>query len=59
LNLFPALGGKQQTHQYSLQLGYTLGVNKLTNNFSFTFTGPITNYATTSPTPMTSRRLSG
>ncbi len=37
LNLFPALGGKQQTHQYSLQLGYTLGVNKLTNNLSFTF----------------------
>ena len=37
LNLFPALSGKQQTHQYSLQLGYTLGVNKLTNNFSFTF----------------------
>ncbi len=33
LNLFPELGGKQQTHQYSLQLGYTLGINRLTNNF--------------------------
>ncbi|HEY1414036.1 MAG TPA: carboxypeptidase-like regulatory domain-containing protein, partial [Rhodopila sp.] len=26
VNLFPEFGGKQQTHQYSLQLGYTLGV---------------------------------
>jgi hypothetical protein len=34
VNLFPDLGGKQQTHQYSLQLGYTLGVGRLTNNFT-------------------------
>ena len=32
LNLFPALGGKQQTHQYAAQLGYTLGIDRLTNN---------------------------
>jgi hypothetical protein len=34
VNLFPDLGGKQQTHQYSLQLGYTLGIKRLTNNFT-------------------------
>ena len=34
VNLFPELGGKQQTHQYSLQLGYTLGIKRLTNNFT-------------------------
>ncbi len=34
VNLFPELGGKQQTHQYSLQLGYTIGVKRLTNNFT-------------------------
>ena len=34
LNLFPQLGGKQQVSQHSAQLGYTLGVNKLTNNFN-------------------------
>lgn len=33
LNLFPALGGKEQTHQNSLQLGYMLGHRRLTNNF--------------------------
>jgi len=32
LDLFPDLGGKQQTHQYSLQLGYSLGKGRLTNN---------------------------
>ena len=32
LSLFPDLGGKQQTHQYSLALGYTLGKGRLTNN---------------------------
>jgi hypothetical protein len=32
LTLFPDLGGKQQTHQYSLALGYTLGKGRLTNN---------------------------
>jgi hypothetical protein len=34
LNIFPDLGGKQQMHQYSLQLGYTAGKNKLTNNLT-------------------------
>ena len=34
VNLFPELGGNQQTHQYSLQIGYTLGVKRLTNNFT-------------------------
>lgn len=31
-NLFPDLDGKQQTHQYSLALGYTFGFGKRTNN---------------------------
>ncbi|HEX3987005.1 MAG TPA: TonB-dependent receptor [Acidobacteriaceae bacterium] len=31
LNLFPDLGGKNQTHQYSLQLGYSIGQGRLTN----------------------------
>jgi hypothetical protein len=34
VNLFPELGGKQQTHQYSLQLGYTIGIGRLTNNIT-------------------------
>ena len=34
LNIFPDVGGKQQTHQYSLQVGYTAGKNKLTNNLT-------------------------
>jgi hypothetical protein len=34
VNLFPDLGGKQQTFQYSLQLGYTVGVGRLTNNIT-------------------------
>ena len=34
LDLFPELGGKEQVHQYSFQLGYTLGVGRLTNNFT-------------------------
>ena len=34
LNLFPALGGKQQTHQYSLTVGYSIGKGKLTTNLS-------------------------
>jgi hypothetical protein len=37
INLFPSLGGKQQTHSYSLAAGYTLGKGKLTNNFTFTW----------------------
>ncbi|HZZ38104.1 MAG TPA: TonB-dependent receptor [Acidobacteriaceae bacterium] len=34
LNLFPDLGGKNQTHQYSLQLGYSIGKGRLTNNLT-------------------------
>ncbi len=37
VNLFPELGGKQQTHQYSLQIGYTLGIKRLTNSFTASF----------------------
>jgi trimeric autotransporter adhesin len=32
LSLFPELGGKQQTHQYSVALGYSIGKGRLTNN---------------------------
>jgi hypothetical protein len=32
LNLFPDLGGKNQSHQYSVQLGYSIGKGRLTNN---------------------------
>jgi hypothetical protein len=34
VNLFPELGGKQQTHQYSVQVGYTISKNRLTNNIT-------------------------
>ena len=34
LDILPQLGGKQQTHQYSLELGYTLSRGKLTNNLT-------------------------
>ena len=34
LNLFPQLGGKNQTHQYSLQAGYSIGKGRLTDNFN-------------------------
>jgi hypothetical protein len=37
VNLFYQLGGKQQTHSYSLAAGYSLGKGKLTNNFTFTW----------------------
>ena len=37
LDLFPQLGGKNQTHQYSLQLGYSLGRGRLTNNLTGTW----------------------
>jgi hypothetical protein len=33
LSLFPDLGGKQQSHQYSVALGYSLGKGRLTNTF--------------------------
>ena len=32
LSLFPDLSGKQQSHQYSLALGYSIGKGKVTNN---------------------------
>jgi trimeric autotransporter adhesin len=32
LSLFPDLGGKQQSHQYSLTLGYSLGKGRITTN---------------------------
>ena len=32
LSLFPDLGGKQQTHQYSVALGYSIGKGRLTSN---------------------------
>ncbi|HEX4067837.1 MAG TPA: TonB-dependent receptor [Acidobacteriaceae bacterium] len=34
LNLFPELGGKTQTHQYSLQAGYSIGKGRVTNNLA-------------------------
>jgi hypothetical protein len=37
LNLFPDLGGKNQTHQYSLQLGYSIGKGRLTSNLTGTW----------------------
>jgi uncharacterized membrane protein YgcG len=32
LNLFPELGGKNQSHQYSVQLGYSIGKGRLTDS---------------------------
>jgi hypothetical protein len=32
LDVFPELGGKQQSHQYSLALGYSIGKGRLTTN---------------------------
>jgi len=37
LNLFPSLGGKTQSHQYSLQAGYSIGKGRLTNNLTATW----------------------
>jgi trimeric autotransporter adhesin len=34
VSLFPDLGGKQQTRQYSLAVGYTIGYGKLNNNLT-------------------------
>ena len=34
LSLFPDFDGKEQTNQYSLQVGYSLGIGRLTNQFS-------------------------
>ncbi len=37
LNLFPELGGKNQTHQYSVQGGYSIGKGRLTDNVNVTW----------------------
>jgi hypothetical protein len=37
LDLFPQLGGKQQSHQYSVQLGYSIGKGRLTNNLGLSW----------------------
>ncbi len=37
LSLFPDLGGKQQTHQYSLAFGYSIGKGRLTNNLGLNY----------------------
>jgi hypothetical protein len=34
LNLFPQLGGKNQSHQYSAQAGYSIGKGRLTDNLT-------------------------
>jgi hypothetical protein len=36
-NIFAELGGKSQTHQYSLQLGYSIGKGRLVNNLTATW----------------------
>ncbi|MFT4113959.1 carboxypeptidase regulatory-like domain-containing protein [Silvibacterium sp.] len=37
LNVFPGLGGKTQTHQYSLQVGYTVSKGHITDNLNGTW----------------------
>jgi hypothetical protein len=37
LSLFPDLGGKQQSHQYSVALGYSIGKGRLTTNPTLTW----------------------
>ena len=37
LNVFPQLGGSNQTYQYSLNLGYVIGYRKWTNNLGASF----------------------
>ncbi len=34
LNLFPQLGGKNQSHQYAVQAGYSIGKGRLTDNLT-------------------------
>jgi len=34
LNIFPGLGGKSQSHDYSLALGYSISKNRLSNNLN-------------------------
>lgn len=37
LNVFPQLGGANQTYQYSLNLGYVIGYHRWTNNANLNF----------------------
>lgn len=37
LNIFPGLGGKTQTHQYSLQVGYSISKGHLSDNLNATW----------------------
>ena len=37
LNIFPELGGKSQSHSYSLALGYSISKNHLTNSLNLTW----------------------
>ncbi len=51
LNLYPELGGKTQTNARTVELGYTLSKNRLTNNLTLNWnrsTTNITNYFTNS-----------
>ncbi len=43
LNILPSLGGKQQTHQYSLELGYTLSRGRLSNNLTANWNRSVAN----------------
>jgi hypothetical protein len=38
LNIFPGLGGKSQTHSYSLGIGYSISKGNITNNLNLTVT---------------------
>ncbi len=55
VNLFYQLGGKQETHSYSLAAGYSIGKGKLTNNFTFTWNRNNSQLRDSSPTSKTSR----
>ncbi len=37
INIFPGLGGKSQSHDYSLALGYSISKNHLSNNLNLTW----------------------
>ncbi len=43
LDIFPGLGGKAQTHSYSLAPGYTLSRGRLTSTLTFTWNRSTTN----------------
>jgi hypothetical protein len=49
LNIFPGLGGKSQSHDYSLALGYSISKSRLTNSLNLTWNrsdSQVTNYFT-------------